>query len=1734
MTSRLLLFTMILSSLFLFSENNSRNIIYAQEELTETLKDSIKSNSDSLQINNTSKEIINIDSLNKVREKYILTIDSLYKKKKNALIEVEQNVENFTKERKKIKNYRKEELISNLIYKLAYYYQGIEEREQLDIGEKLDTIFDNYKDLFEGPESEKYKNEYINKLTELSPTLTEQYHRNDLLSEEPGGKYKGEYKKTLEYYQKIIDNYPTSKLAPNSYYNIAYILYELGRKDEAVDIYAKIIETYPNSEFYVDANFALGEYFFDPELNPTRNTDLDLLNVNKAVTYYKAIVNANFDENYYYKALYRLGFCYYRMYDYDTAADYLTETTEKLYEKYGLEELPNDMRPLSLEYLAFSFKDKLWSDDSDSLDIAEQDNKPILELQKYINNRKKENFSALYLYGDKILKYLGDAYFEGDEYELSITTYDTLLSMYPLIKKAPLIQEKIIEAYSLKKYDDPKHQQEELYRERNQFFDSFKADSKWGLANKNGVDLINKMVSSNLYKNITVSLTDAQKSIDSTQFEITIEHIDEYLNDLPLDSNSYKLKWYKALILDKNLKQYLSAYDVFIELSNDKNSKFYYDKESKRTFSDTLAASGAISSAQAFSKTETESTPIIESIDSVKTNQTAIPSPKLTIGEKKQINAFKNYANLFIEDPKSKKYYYDAALIYHNKKDYEKNIVHLNDLIKRYPGSTEEAKSYEMLYQEYRELKNYAKAEEVVKKMEKLTNLTESQKEFVTKGKFSAIFNLAKTMEKEAVNINTSQTDSLGNVIINLKSKYLGLIKAADTYMRTSRENPDFPDADQSVWNASVLYSQAKAWDSVFVAYNYIIDNYKGKKNNKDLELSAIALFKMGALFTDTLLTKYKDSYSGPLYTSIKENNKKAAEYYEKFSNEYPNFVYNETNLTQKAVNDAAYFYKIAEEWESAIRMNSVFFDKKYEESEEAGVARYKEVAKFYRKLGKIEETMRIFQELVKKYPNGPYAVEASFERAKYFLTKNNTTQARKDFEQCYRYSKQLKEKGLKDFGAPFASEAMFAIAEWDRIEYEKILLNKTTPKANKIAEEKKLAEMIRINQLYQEIINLGQKEYGLSLIRQAQVFENNAEAIFNQKQFPSTNKIDDLGNEEIIATKAKVGYENAIEFYTSAISGMDNFIDLFDKANKNKILEIKELLKTDSTNIELMTRKRELENDSTIRTTLKLKENAKISILKAQYTLANVYKNLAKSYTLLEPKDLPDIPVNDLGYYDEMFDIWIGQMATPKITTVIEAHQKTLLISKDYNLLNNEWVKKSKLEIAKSADVIIDAYLRLASRLIDLYKTEDINIIRLNKQRVYRDADDFALAPKRKVDGKRVDAFMVHEKMGTITEYIGKAISKSVENYGNNFIAGKENLNKKNFDILKYEYLENIIKYSTIIDSLINYSNTRQERLNIQLETNKDLEEVYNDLGDEWLEAYSDQAEQMQDIVNELYELAFEKIKEYRINNKNTDIIFYELLSRKTGDYYEEFGFTEQDISFSSDFTWKTIPIEQKNWHKTEFDSKDWVTPDSVKYSETIIGDSIFLSNGSIPIWTHYEDRFDSLKYTLEKTVIEDEEFADDELTDEELALKNKHMYFFRKNFHIENLPLSGEVNLAVDDRFGFFINGISQFDMLIKEEKDDFETTFDDTLGWNKVRTWDVSEYLKEGENSIVVFALDMDEIANGLTCYFDIKMLNSELDRNTKLKVKEEENNNDDETLEDALEKTLIRIFKKNRIE
>lgn len=1645
--------------------------------------------------NNVSNPSVNADSLKTLKKKFETIKDSLIVKKKATLEVVEKNISNLISKQADVKNFKKEELVASLIYKLAYYYRGAEEADALALSIKLDELYDQYSPKFEGSEKSKYENLYLDEIRKIAPNILENYKKEFILTSQPSGLNKPEYHKTMEYFQKIVDDYPTSDLVPNAYYNIAYLLYDIGRKDESVNIYEKLIKFYPNSEFYVDANFSLGEYYFDPELNPSRDNAYEIDNMKKAISYYEAILKEN-DEDYRYKALYRIGFCYYRLFKYDTSAATLTSLIEMLYDKYGLAFLPNDMRQLSMQFMAYTFRDRSWGEEA-------KDNTAIVELKKYIDNRSKNNLPALSLYGNRIFSNLGDIYQKGEEYDLAIEAYDTLLAMYPYTPEAPEIQRRIISIYQEKPYDSDEERIADLYRERNQLFSNYRLNSDWSEKNKKMRDSLktDKLLSDNLYSNIRYMQDLAQSKNSKNLYLATIDHIDQYINELPADTNTYKLKWWKAIFLDQNINDYYAAFQAYTAISRDSLTKTYYDKDSKRYYTDTLAALQAIKVADVFKKSTQAA-----AYDSLKDQDS-----KLTFGDLKHVEAFKNYATLFPASKNSPVYLFDAAKIYHNNKDYADNKKLLNEIIEQYPGTEQEALSYDMLYREYYEEGNFAEAEKATKKMEALASLTPEQKSEMMQRKFGAIYKQAEVVETNAVGDSLKTDDGL-------TAKYAKLKSSADEFMRAARENPDYKDAPMAVWSSAYNYAMAHEWDSVKVAYDLLIERYKGQKSKDGFDYAAASLSNLAYLVTDSL-TKYK--YSGPLFVSKKENNKKAAAYLEKFSQDYPVFMIGNTDQTKRIVQDAAYFYNESEEWESAIRLNRLYLDRYSKtDTEEMNVERLRTMAKLNMRIGKESEAFSIYQELGSKYPTASFAVEGFYQRAKYYLSKNDLNQAKQDFEKCYQSSKVLQNKGVKDFGTRYASEALFFLTEIELGEYLKISLADVATKAELDKQKKRKYEYaIRLNDKYQEIMNYFSKEYGIASLRKAEILENNADAVFTQKRFKDKTILDDLGNEEAICKESELVYNTSLDLYTTSIKEIDDFVRVYKQSTNTSIATLDSLIKADSTNTDLLTRKRDFLNDTIIDFTLKSRDQAKVSILKMQYTLANVYKKLALAYAGLTPEDLDYKNVEDLGYFDEMFDTHINQMVKPKIAKIIEAHQKTLLLAKDYNLLNNEWANKSRFEISRSADVIVDAYTVLLKRLTKIYVRYDRHVKELDAQRILRDVDGLVIPPKQKINGERVDVITLHDNMLAIIDYIGKTLENSAENYESSLAAAKSNLNKDEFRVVKRNYLQNLLNISASLDSLTEYNQSRQSELNRDLEKRIDLAEVY-DLGDK--EVYKTQSKEIQARILDMYAIAYDKIKEYEISDDLSSKILYELLTRKPADYYEDLGFKTVDNSLVTDLTWKTIPIDQAGWTKIDFDTKDWVAPDPVTVKDDIAADSILKSNKSQAIWSHYDAKFSALKNKkLKKT-----NYADDQ------ERESWQIYWFRKDFELSTIPTIGEAYIAVDDRYGLLVNEETVFDMFLNST----DLLEEDSLGWNKVRKYKITNYLKQGKNSIVLFAMDLvnPNNDNGFSGFFNIRTLDKPVTSGLDLKIVNQELEQpaiDDK--EPEMQK-IIRIFKKNKLD
>ena len=160
------------------------------------------------------------------------------------------------------------------------------------------------------------------------------------------------YAPSIALYQHLITGFPSYRFAHGMYYLLAYCLGEMGQGDEAQVAYRTLIERYPESPFVPEAWVRLGDWHFDAVKADS------LQNAAQAFTkMYGFPAHPLFA-----RAIYKLGWTYYRMDDFEHAVESFT----RLLDHYvaaarGTGEKPGgDVWPEAIQYTAISFADESW------------------------------------------------------------------------------------------------------------------------------------------------------------------------------------------------------------------------------------------------------------------------------------------------------------------------------------------------------------------------------------------------------------------------------------------------------------------------------------------------------------------------------------------------------------------------------------------------------------------------------------------------------------------------------------------------------------------------------------------------------------------------------------------------------------------------------------------------------------------------------------------------------------------------------------------------------------------------------------------------------------------------------------------------------------------------------------------------------------------------------------------------------------------------------------------------------------------------------------------------------------------------------------------------------------------------------------------------------------------------------------------------------------------------------
>lgn len=641
-------------------------------------------------------------------------------------------------------------------------------------------------------------------------------HEKGLLTEAPAEPRK-DFSRSLELYQRIIDEFPQSKLVDDASYNKAFLLEDLGQREEAVALHEKFVQGFPESRYVPDALFRVAEYYFNPPLNQ----------IERAIEIYNRILSYN-DSPKYDEALYRLGWSYYKQNDYPKAISCFTMLADDVKRSQRLDPKHKITNPSlaeeSIEYIGIAFLDY----------------KGATAAAEYLNRVGGRQ------YGIDILRKIGDAYMNvKEEYNKAVEAYRILLRMYPYVAEAPVVRAKIAEAFRAM------GEEQMAYIQRDSLFQDYREGTAWW-ANNTGDELrvkTHQLVERGLRENVNLLLKRADENDDANLYAQAVKDSRKYLGSFAKDSAASQIHWNMALTLDAKLGQRDEAYDEYLNCSNS-----YWNSRFQK-----MAAENAVALAQEIAGVDSISRPAVMPLnigemkermqDSTgadtgsKLRRALHLEPKpLTAGEAKLAAAIDNYIKLFPHEAETAERLAQAGALFYNNNTFAESIKYFKTLLKHFPESPSAEYAEYLLMESYFGKFDYKSSELVAKRL-KLNSKNEDYVRRAEQRLAESIFLQAEGLASRAEHL-----------------------KAAEEYRRVFEEVPNAEFADLALHNSGLEFDQAREYRRAVETYDILTQtfpkspHYLPALNNMAYDYGALNDFRNAALTFERLANEEPDS----------------------------------------------------------------------------------------------------------------------------------------------------------------------------------------------------------------------------------------------------------------------------------------------------------------------------------------------------------------------------------------------------------------------------------------------------------------------------------------------------------------------------------------------------------------------------------------------------------------------------------------------------------------------------------------------------------------------------------------------------------------------------------------------------------------------------------------------------------------------------------------------------------
>jgi len=440
----------------------------------------------------------------------------------------------------------------------------------------------------------------------------------------------------------MIKSYPKSKHADEFLYQKALAYSFLGKHDRAILIFKKLIRKFPNSSFVGDAEYSIGDYYFESG------------NFTKALKHYKKVRKFRNSKRYPW-SLFKIGWCYYNMQKYRESILQWKKVvsfskTSKLFFN-----LKND----ALRDMAFSFVEL------NQVDLAIAYNKTHAGSEKI----------------DIFLKKLGDIFSNYSKNRSAMRSYKEMLQIRPYSRLAPDVHKDFISlAYEDKKYSVVWNELRKLPKKYGKRSTWLKKNSK----NKSLIKKTLKLIKNKILYYSKLFHSKGSKGKDKQFFRYALKGYDLFLKTYKKSKKAPEIKFLKADILyfDKRYKNAGGLYKEIVKLGKKKAVVFHQ----KKRYIENIHAKSAKYMLDSFLKAFQ---PEFVRLRKSKPNFKGFKR-KISINSKNFIESCELYARFYKKDKKNTKNC-DAIIseIYYRSNDKKRAVERLWVMIEKYPGSKE-------------------------------------------------------------------------------------------------------------------------------------------------------------------------------------------------------------------------------------------------------------------------------------------------------------------------------------------------------------------------------------------------------------------------------------------------------------------------------------------------------------------------------------------------------------------------------------------------------------------------------------------------------------------------------------------------------------------------------------------------------------------------------------------------------------------------------------------------------------------------------------------------------------------------------------------------------------------------------------------------------------------------------------------------------------------------------------